>query len=276
MPARLRAWLAAGCLALAMLATPAHAGTACVEKAPSPAAVAAAAATALQMRDALEAEDAPVALLARAGTDLHKYGLHYSHVAFVVRDHRAGRWTVVHLLNDCGTAHSALYAQGLINYFVDNLVSQDARLVWLPPDQTERLAQLLTGPQVRALHEARYNVIARPDSRRTQNSTAWVLEMLAASRLPPGAPLDRRAAQAAAIATGHVPDHIHIPYSRRVLGGLFSANTDFTDHPVATRLSGDYPVVTVRSILRWLQASGAVRREREWIDGREQAQPGPA
>jgi hypothetical protein len=59
-----------------------------------------------------------------------------------------------------------------------------------------------------------------------------------------------------------------------VLGGLFSANTDFTDHPVATRLSGDYPVVTVRSILRWLHANELDRRTWEWRSGAEQATPG--
>jgi hypothetical protein len=144
------------------------------------------------------------------------------------------------------------------------------------------------------MHDRDYNVIARPDSRRTQNSTAWVLEMLAvaslrgkaerpeatdgttASGLPALPRLDRARAQSIASGSGHVPDRIHIPYSKRVLGGLFSANTDFTDHPVATRLSGDYPVVTVRSILRWLQANGMERKAWEWRDGGEQPVPGPA
>jgi hypothetical protein len=263
-------------LALAIATPAANAGTACTEHAPTAPAMAQAAASALRVRDALEAEDAPVALLARAGTDLAKYGLHYSHAAFVVRDHPAGRWTVVHLLNECGTDHSSLYAQGLVNYFADDLVMQDVRVAWLPPDVADRLARDLTGANVRALHDRDYNVIARYDSRRTQNSTAWVLEMLAVAYAPPGVALDRTRAQAIARGTGFVPDRIHIPYSRRVLGGLFSANTDFTDHPVATRLSGDYPVVTVRSILRWLQANGLERKAWEWRDGSEQPVTGPA
>jgi hypothetical protein len=267
----------AAMLVLAWLLAPgAQAGTQCVETRPGPQALVAASATALRMRDALEEEDAPVALLARAGTDLARYDLHYSHAGFVVRDHPDGRWTVVHLLNACGTAHSSLYAQGLVNYFVDNLVSQDARLVWLAPAQADRLAAMLAGPDAGALHDRDYNVIARFDSPRTQNSTAWVLEVLAASRLPAQARPDRRAAQLAAKQSGHRPDTIRIAYSKRILGGLFSANADFTDHPVATRLAGEYPVVTVRSILRWLRASGAERRTREWIDGVERGAPGPA
>jgi hypothetical protein len=263
-------------LALAVAAPAALAGTTCVEQAPSAQSIAQAAASALRVRDVLEAEDAPVAVLARAGTDLSKYGLHYSHAAFVVRDHPAGRWTVVHLLNDCGTDRSALYAQGLVNYFADQLVTQDARIAWLPREVADRLARDLTGANVRALHDRDYNVIARHDSKRTQNSTAWVLEMLAVAHAPPGVAVDRARAQAIARGTGHEPDRIHIAYSKRVLGGLFSANTDFTDHPVATRLSGDYPVVTVRSILRWLAANGLERKSWEWRDGGERATPGPA
>ena len=71
-------------------------------------------------------------------------------------------------------------------------------------------------------------------------------------------------------------DTVHIAYSKRVLGGLFSASIDFTDHSVATRLSGDYPVVTVRSIFRWLERNGYVREQREWRSGVRQAAMGPA
>jgi len=42
---------------------------------------------------------------------------------------------------------------------------------------------------------------------------------------------------------------IRIGYGKRLLGGMFSANAQFTDHPVGSRLSGRYEVVTVRSIL---------------------------
>jgi hypothetical protein len=54
---------------------------------------------------------------------------------------------------------------------------------------------------------------------------------------------------------------LRLSYSKRVLGGLFSANVDFTDHPVRTRLRGRYPVVTVRSIFEWLRRADLVREE---------------
>ena len=261
-------------LALASLPMAGHAGTRCDAGDVPPAKVAAAAATAMRVVAELDRADAPVALVARVGTDLSKQGLVYSHVGFALRDHADGRWTVLHLLNECGTDHSSLHAQGLVNFFADDLVNQDARIVWLQPALAQRLADHLHRLPRDALHEPAYNLIARPGSADYQNSTAWVLETLAAA-MPASELTDRRAAYAFARSDGYRPDTIHIAYSKRLLGGLFSVNTIFTDHPVGTRLSGEYPVVTVRSILRYLQERGYVLREREWRNGKLQAVPGP-
>lgn len=261
-------------LVLLWVALPAQAGRSCEAHSLTPQQWAAAAASALTIAAALDERDAEVALLARAGTDLSKHDLHYSHVGFVLRDHPHGRWTVVHLLNYCASGDSALFAEGLVNFFADDLHRQDARIVWLPPELSARLAQLLRSDHLHALHERRYNLIARPDSRRTQNSTAWALELLAAADF--GAALDRRAAQAHALASGFQPDHVRIAYSKRVAGGLLADNLVFTDHPVATRLSGRYPVVTVRAILRHLEQRGLVEHEREWRGGIESVRMGPA
>ena len=272
----LRSFLLALLLLLCVHGGIAHAGTNCESHPIGPRELAAASASAKRAYAALEQGDAPVALIARHGQDLGKYGLYYSHVAFAVRDRPEGRWTVVHLLNLCGTDRSGLYAQGLVNFFADDLVNQDVRIVWLQPELAQRVLAIVNGPEARVLFNPHYSVIARYDSHDWQNSTAWVLDVLAAAELPSGNLPDRTQAQAEEIALHHQPDIIHIPYSQRVLGGLFTANTVFTDHPLSTRLSGDYPVVTVRSIVRWLDAIGATRRVREWRGGVEMTTPGPA
>jgi hypothetical protein len=270
------AFLASIFLAFALLPTPGHAGTQCNGGEVAPAKVAAAAETALRVAAALDEVDAPVALVARVGTDLSEYGLVYSHVGFAVRDLGDGRrWTVLHLLNTCGTDRSALHAQGLVNFFADDLVNQDARIVWLQPELAQRLAAHLRALPRNALHQSKYNVIARPGSRDYQNSTAWALETIAATLPAAGGAADRRNAYAYAAHDGFQPDRIRIAYSKRILGGLFSANAAFTDHPVGTRLSGDYPVVTVRSILRYLQAQGYATQQREWRNGQLQTRLGP-
>lgn len=272
-----RGFALAAALTLAIVAAPrVEAGTRCDAQTVSADKVAAAAATALRVAEALDERDAPVALIARVGTDLSAQGLVYSHVGFVVRDHPNGRWTAVHLLNECGSDRSHLYAQGLVNFFSDDLVNQDARIVWLQPALAQRLATHLRALPRRSLHQPHYSLIARPGSGDYQNSTAWVLELLAANA-PDGIAIDdRRAAYAWAQRDGFRPDRIHIPYSKRVLGGLFSANAAFTDHPVGTRLSGEYPVVTVRSIFDYLQRRGYASEEREWRNGRLMVRPGPA
>lgn len=268
--------LRAGLFTLATLAgIPAWAGAGCTSRHPSPQQLDAAAATALRAVDALDAADAPVALIARVGTDLSRQGLVYSHAGFVLRDHADGRWTVVHLLNECGTDRSGLYVQGLVDFFADDLVNQDLRIVWFTPDAARRLDQRLAQVSRDPLHNPHYNLIARPGSRDYQNSTAWLVEMMA-SALAERPVKDRVEAYAVAHTQGFVPDQIKIPYTKRVMGGLFTANVAFTDHPLATRLSGNYPVITVRSILRYLDRTGYAADVLEWRNGRLMSTPGPA
>lgn len=251
------------------------AGTQCSEKTASPRAIATAAESAQRVLQQLEKNNAPVAMLARHGTDLKKYGLHYSHIGFVVRDHQDGRWTVVHLLNQCGSQRSDIYAQGLVNFFLDDLQSQDARIVWLKPELAERMSVLLN-TKAKSVFDSDYNVIARYDSKYYQNSTAWVLDMLSAAQLPASQLPKRINAQALEKAQGFKPDVIHINYTQRILGGLFSANTVFTDHSVGARLSGEYKVVTVRSIFRYLEQLDAINQQWEWRNGHEAKTPGAA
>jgi hypothetical protein len=240
----------------------AQAGTQCRTRVADPQEWAAATRAALQVVAELERRDAPVALVARVGTDLSQQGIRYSHSGFVVRDHPDGRWTVVHLLNHCGTDSSGLYTEGLINFFGDDLVNYDSRIVWLEHEHAEALLRLVMSDNIHRLYEPHYNIIAHPNSRQYQNSTSWVLELLAASAIDLDH-IDRGMAQAQAQALGYRPFVVHIPYSKRIAGGLFSANAHFTDHSVKARLSGEYQVVTVESIFDWLRRIGWVEAERE-------------
>ncbi|TXH77269.1 MAG: DUF2145 domain-containing protein [Lysobacteraceae bacterium] len=252
----------------------ARAGNDCDARPLAPARLADAAQTGLLVAAELDKRDAPVALVSRVGTDLSKHGLVYSHAGFAVRDHPDGRWTVVHMLSDCSAEGSGLYAEGLVNFFADDLVRQDARITWLRPKIAEQLARRLTMLEHDPLYTPRYNLIARPGSPDYQNSTAWVLEHIAAAASDRDTG-SRAQAYRLAQAHGFVPDRIHIPYRKRIMGGLFAKNMSFTDHSIATRLSGDYPVITVRSILRWLGASGFAQQELERRMGVWSERPGP-
>ena len=91
-------------------------------------------------------------VLARAGQDLSKYGLRYSHLGFAYRqpDRDGGHvWRVLHKLNQCGTAESAIYRQGLGEFFLDDLWRFEAAWVVPTPEvQARLLAVLIDEPRV--------------------------------------------------------------------------------------------------------------------------------
>lgn len=225
--------------------------------------------SALRLYERLQASPWQVVLLARVGSDLSKYGLHYSHVGVALRDSPKGPWSVFHLLNECGTDHSSLYDEGLTNFYLDDLRSNDT-LILIPDSNLQQaiIAQAGT-PQPAKLHEPHYNMIARPGSLQFQNSNQWVLEWLAS--LDGDSPaLSREAARARPLYQAFTPDVIAIDRLTRMGAGLFKANVDFHDHPFGDRVAGRYQVVSVRSVARTLLNSGHLTGLLEYRNGRWQ------
>ena len=146
-------------LALACGLGSAHAGQACEEKQASVQSFVSGMKLAENTLAALEASGAEVALIARVGQDLSRQGLRYSHMAYVWRDHPKGRWLVVHELNQCGTAQSALYDEGLANFFFD-VFAHEASILIPSPQSQAKIAAMLASPAARGLHAARYNMLA--------------------------------------------------------------------------------------------------------------------
>lgn len=250
---KLRAWLLSCVL---LVCSAAQAGQDCQQKVLAPEALREAALSAQALRAELERQAQPLAIVARVGQDLRARGLVYSHAGLVVRDHPQGRWTVLHLLNECGSESGSLNLEGLVNFFADQPFAYQAKVIWLAPDYETRLLARLHDGTTQAVFEPRYSVIARVDSRRRQNSTGWLLEMLVAGMR--SGKVDRRVAQLELAARDYQSDVVKISYGKRLVGGLFQANADFLDHPLSARLSGDYQVSTVRSIFRFLQQQDLV------------------
>ena len=204
-------------------------------------------------RAALDASKAQVALIARVGQDLSRYGLRYSHMAYVWRDSARGPWKVVHELNHCGTARSALYQQGLGNFFLDDLYAYEALVVIPTAPSQARLAAMLGSGTLLRLHKARYNMLAYAFSTEYQNSNQWLLETYAAasSELQIS---DRSQAQAWLKLAGYQPLTVHVPAGARLGARLFSANISFDDHPFGPRAAGKIDTVTVESVVRFVRA----------------------
>ena len=235
-------------VAIACFASAACAGQACVETPLAAADVRAGMTLALEVRDALDHEQAQVAIVARVGRDLSRYGLRYSHVAFAWRGHPRGGWTMVEALNQCGTATSALYDDGLANFFLDDMFAYQAEIVIPSPEVQKRIAEVLAAGHGGRFHEPRYNLVAYPFATRYQNSNQWLLETLAGalSERPIGT---RSEAQAWLLASGFRPSTLHVPAIERLGAQIFRVNIAFDDQPIDRRMAGNIDVVSAESVL---------------------------
>src|SRR6478752_2934493 len=99
----------------------AHAGRSCEVRKTTPQTVERGMTLAEKTLASLNASGEKGVVLARAGQDLGKYGVRYSHLglAYQLPDGPGGTtWRVVHKLNTCGTSESAVYRQGLGEFFL--------------------------------------------------------------------------------------------------------------------------------------------------------------
>lgn len=239
----------------------AHAGQSCEDRPLEPEAVVKGMDLALRTSRALDDSGAHIALIARAGQDLSKYGLRYSHMALAWRDQERGRWLVVHELNDCGSATSALYNEGLGNFFLDNMFQYQALLLIPGPETQARLARVLATPTPRRLHHAQYNMLSYAFSTQYQNSNQWVLEGYAAASAQPGQVESRAEAQAWLKQAGFQPITVDIPAMARLGARMFRANVAFDDHPYERRMAGRIDTVTVDAVLRFVRQQDSQARE---------------
>ncbi len=255
-------YASAALLVVMTMGTPAHAGRSCQEIQPDAVTVQKALQLALRTRGALDASDAEVALVGRVGRDMSRHGLRYSHMALALRDHPKGRWHLTHMLNQCGTATSSLFDEGLGNFFLDDVFAFEAIIVTPAPALQAWLLAVAATPVPLALHERSYSLIAHPYSTRHQNSNQWVLEQLAAAMAPPGEVSNRAQAQRWLRAQDYTPTEIRIAPFERIGARLFAANVYFGDHSNDEMQAGRYHTVTVESVIRFVErADAAAQRQ---------------
>jgi hypothetical protein len=260
MKARLnaRGLIAAALLGAAFaLAAPAQAGRPCDTGAPPVAAVTQGMALAAATARALDATGEQVVVLARAGQDLSRYGLRWSHLGFAYRsgDTPGAPWRVLPKLNHCGTAEGALYRHGLGEFFLDNPHRYEAAFVALASEAQVRLLPLLRDNAAAARwHEPRYNMVAYPWAQRYQQSNQWVLETLVGAMEPAAATRER--AQAWLQFRSYEPTVLRLGAFTRLGARAGMAHVAFDDHPNDKRFSDRIETVTVDSVFAWLPRAG--------------------
>ena len=253
---RIRRGVAAAALAIVALTTAnlAHAGRNCDGKLPTSQSVIKGIGLSEKVLAALDKSGAKVVILARAGSDLTKYNLRYSHLGYVYKSPE-GTWRVLHKLNECGTAVSGIFKQGLGEFFLDDLFQYEAAwVVPAPAVQDALLATLLDKTKYGPMHNNQYSMVSYAWGQKYQQSNQWANEVLAAALEP--AVRSREQAQAWLKLKGYTPSTLNIGTLARLGGRVTQANIAFDDHPNDKRFAGQIETVTVDSIFSWLQRSG--------------------
>jgi hypothetical protein len=237
--------VAAVVLVIALSAGTVYAGRACEARPATPEAIRAGLALAHKVSVALDEARAETALIARIGQDLSRHGLTYSHAGIVLRDPERGGYTVVNLLNQCGTADSALYDDGLGTFFMDDLFRHEVLLIIPSQPAQARLRLAVTGGGCTRLHEPAYSVVAYPFATRYQNCNGWLAECIAHAE---GAGRDRAQAQRWLQQQKFKPTTLTIGTLERLGGRLTAANVAFDDHPSAQRFASRIDVASVEAV----------------------------
>ncbi len=248
--------MALALLTAAALPLQAQAGRSCEQVKPGAALIAKGMELAERTSQQLDASGARVVVLARAGQDLSKYGLRYSHFGLAYKTD-AGPWRVVHKLNQCGTAVAAVYRQGLGEFFLDDLWRYEAAWVVPTPQVQAQLLAALKEPTPRLvrLHAAPYSIVSYAWGQKYQQSNQWALETLAAA-MEPATIANRSQAQAWLQFKGYEPTTLKLGPLTRLGGRIGSANIAFDDHPNDKRFSDRIETVTVDSVFEWLRRAG--------------------
>lgn len=255
---RTLAALAAGMLVVAT----AHAGRSCEEKKPTVQTIERGLTLAEQTMRALDASGHRVVILARAGQDLSRYHLRYSHLGIAYKQPTADGghvWRVLHKLNQCGTGVAAIYRQGLGEFFLDDLWRFEAAYAAPGAAAQEKILALLQDDwSATSLHHRPYSIVSYAWGDKYQQSNQWAIETMAQALQP--SIHSRTQAQEWLSGNGYRPTTLKLGPLTRLGGRMTAANVAFDDHPPEKRFSDRIETVTVDSVFTWLTQSGLAEK----------------
>ncbi|WP_313704720.1 DUF2145 domain-containing protein [Massilia sp.] len=191
----------------------------------------------------LERSGQPVALIARAGVDLSRFGLLYSHAGIALKDSPGGAWAVRQLYYACDESRPRLFDQGVAGFALgaDAPERGHIALLFLPDDKSAPLARAaLDKPLALSLLAGQYSANAYAFGTRYQNCNGWVAELLAGAwggigslGASPEARADvRQAAQDWLRAQGYTAGPVRIPSRLLMFAGQFVPLVHLNDHPI--------------------------------------------
>ncbi|WP_088280406.1 DUF2145 domain-containing protein [Ideonella sp. A 288] len=196
------------------------------------------------VRRELEASGESVALVARSGLALGRFGVRFTHAGISLKASPNGPWSVRQLYFACAEGRPRLYDQGMAGFVfgTDDPALGHVSIVLLPPAEADALQRAaLDTPLALRLLAGTYSANAHAHSLRYQNCNQWVVELLATAWGGPGidaghpqadadsAPRGR--AQRWLAAQGYAPQPIELGSHPMMAAAGFVPWLYFDDHP---------------------------------------------
>ncbi|MCV2436736.1 DUF2145 domain-containing protein [Paucibacter sp. DJ2R-2] len=196
------------------------------------------------VKQQLEASGQELAIVARAGLDLQRFGLRYSHAGISLKASPNTPWSVRQLYFACDENRPRLFDQGLAGFLLGTLTPDLSviSLLLLPPEAAAPV-QALAADDGRALQllAPRYSANAYAFGLSYQNCNQWLLELLAAgwAGLQPSAEAQagvyqaglRAQAQAWLQAQGYQPTAVELGWRPLMWAGALIPWVHSDDHP---------------------------------------------
>lgn len=177
-----------------------------------------------------------LALISRNGTDLHRFGIRYSHAGLSLKASGNGPWSVRQLYYACDERRPRLYDQGLPGFLfgTDNPEMGYVSIVLLPGAEAIALERAaLDNARALRLLAATYSANAYAFSVEYQNCNQWVMELLAAAWGQLGDSDDLRARAQQWLATnGYEPAPIEVGSHLLMFVAPFLPMIHLDDHPM--------------------------------------------
>ncbi len=216
-----------------------------------------------------------VALVARSGLDLGRFGVRYSHAGFSLQASPDTPWAVRQLYYACDEQQPRIFDQGMLAFVLgmNEPTLGYVSVLLLPEHEGAQIEQAALDKRLALqLLGGTYSANAYPYSLRYQNCNQWVVEVLAAARGglrpeegPPEAATQalRGRAQSWLQAQGYEPSVIDVGWRALMWATWFVPWLHNDDHPDEDQAQQRYRVSMPASIEGFLQAQvpGATRLE---------------
>jgi hypothetical protein len=187
------------------------------------------------VRQELARSGQPVALISRAGLDLSRFGLLYSHSGVALKD-ADNAWTVRQLYYACDESRPRLFDQGVAGFALgaDAPGAGHVSLVFLDAADGAQLARAAEDKHLAlGLLAGQYSANAYAFGTRYQNCNQWVAEILASAwgQLD-GSDKPRERAQDWLRAQGYSAGPVKVPSHWLMFAGQFVPLLHVGDHPL--------------------------------------------